>query len=378
MKILILYAKVGNGHLKASEAIRDEINKRFPEAEIFFEDGLEYSGALTNKMIIKGYANLVKFTPDMYGKLYYSTDTQKRSVVDEAYKIVNRYLTIRLKRMLRKINPDVIISAHPFVTRMCAYLKRKGKTNASLITNLTDYGVHNMWVEGVKNIDKICVATEEMKKDCVEEYNINPEKVEVTGIPVSERFLKPMDKNVMLNELGLEDKTTFLFFAGGGLGLGDSQEILSDFLNSNEDFQMIVVAGKNQKQKEKFEKMAEGNNKKIVILGYTDKVPELMNIATVVITKPGGLTSTECLVMRKPMVIINPIPGQEEQNAIYFVNNGTAVIMNEAEKISHIIDIIVNKKRRLEQMKEMCEVLRKPNAATQIANLANRLYNENR
>jgi len=123
--------------------------------------------------------------------------------------------------------------------------------------------------------------------------------------------------------------------------------------------------------------MAEGNNKKIVILGYTDKVPELMNIATVVITKPGGLTSTECLVMRKPMVIINPIPGQEEQNAVYFVNNGTAVIMNDAERFSHIIDIIVNKKRRLEQMKEMCETLRKPNAATQIANLANRLYNEN-
>lgn len=374
MKVIIFYAKVGNGHLKAAEAIRDEFLKKYPDAEVIFVDGLENSGALTNKMIIKGYSNLVKHMPDMYGRLYYSTDNNNsKSMVDEAYKIVNRYLTIRLKKILRLYKPDVIISAHPFITRMCSYLKKKKKTGAKLLTILTDYGVHNMWVVNDENIDKVCVATEEMKTDCVNEYGLPEDKVSVTGIPCSDRFLKQMDKQEILASFGLSDTTTFLFFAGGGLGLGDSEEMVKELLCSKEEFQLIIVSGKNQKQKEKFEEMVKMSNKKIVVLGYTDKVPELMAIATVVITKPGGLTSTECLVMRKPMVIVNPIPGQEDQNAIFFANNGTALLLNEATKLSHIINIVVNKPRRVEQMKEMCDVLRKPNAATQIVNIASRL-----
>ena len=373
MKVLILYAKVGNGHLKASEAIRDEIKSKYPDCTVFFEDGLEYSGALTNKMIIKGYKNLVKYMPGTYVKMYYSSDTKERSMIDEAYKIINRYLTIRLKKMIRQTAPDVIISTHPFITRMCSYLRRKKKTPARLMTILTDYGVHNMWVDNSEYIDKICVATNEMKEDCIEEYDLKPDKVEVTGIPCSERFLKPLNKEETLNELGLKDKITFLFFAGGGLGLGDSQDIFEDMLKSKKDFQLVVVSGKNEKQKERFERMAKDYDRKVVILGYTDKVPELMNIATAVITKPGGLTSTECLVMRKPMLIINPIPGQEEQNAVYFSNNGTALIINEATKLSHVIEIIVNKPKRVEQMKEMCNDLRKPNAASQVASIAKRL-----
>lgn len=375
MRILILYAKVGNGHLKAAEAIYEEIKRKHPNATIYYEDGLESSSAMTNKLIVKGYAGLVKHMPEMYGKLYYSSDTQSKSMVDEAYKIVNRYLTIRLKKMLRKYSPDVIISVHPFITRMCSYLKKKGKTKAALMTVVTDYSIHNMWVINDAYIDKICVATNEMKQDCIEEYNIPETKVEVTGIPCNERFLKSLDKQSILNEFGLKDKTTFLFFAGGGLGLGDSQEILQQLLASKEDFQLIVVSGKNEKQKEKFEEMKSNYSKDVCILGYTDKVPELMTTATVVITKPGGLTSTECLVMRKPMIVINPIPGQEEQNAVYFSNNGTALILNDAERLSHIIDIVVNKPKRIEQMKEMCSTLRKPNAAQQIVSIANRLAN---
>ncbi|MBR5227355.1 MAG: UDP-N-acetylglucosamine 2-epimerase [Clostridia bacterium] len=377
MKVLILYAKVGNGHLKASEAIRDKLVERFPDAEIFFEDGLESSGALTNKLIIKGYAGLVKHMPDMYGKLYATTDSQKRSMIEDAYKVINKYLTIRLKRMLRKISPDVIVSTHPFITRMCAYLKKKKKTNAKLLSLVTDYGIHNMWVNDEKNIDCICVATEEMKYDCMEEYGIDNSKVFVTGIPVSDKFLTEYDKKEMLKELDLkENLPVFLFFAGGGLGLGDSEKILTELLQSKKEFQIVVVSGKNEKQKARFEEIVEEYSRRVVILGYTNRVPELMNIATAVITKPGGLTSTECLVMKKPMVIINPIPGQEEQNASYFVNNGTALEIYESDKISHIVNIIVEKKERLKQMEDMCENLRHPNASDEIVNLVNKLYNE--
>lgn len=377
MKVLLLYAKVGNGHLKAAESIKTALETMDKSIEVQYEDGLEYSSALTNKLIIKGYASLARSMPKFYGTIYNRSDKQDKNTVGEINKMVNKALTIRLKKMLRESNPDIIISTHPFVSHMCAYLKRKGKTNAKMISVLTDYGIHNMWLEENKYVDKFMVATEEMKGDCVREYKVPEDKIVVTGIPVSTRFQETFDKEAILKELGLEmDKTTLLFFAGGGLGLGKSEGIFEELVNSEYDFQLIAITGKNEKQKKRFEKIANKSNKKITVLGYTNKVPELMSVSDFVITKPGGLTSTECLAMKKPMIIINPIPGQEEQNSIYFTNNGTALRTYKYEPIEHVLDIAVNNKKRVEQMVEMCALIGKPNSSAAVAKEVIKLYNE--
>lgn len=377
MKVLLLYAKVGNGHLKAAESIKAALEAMDENIKIDYEDGLEYSSALTNKLIVKGYSSLARSLPKFYGTIYTRSDKQDLNTVGEINKMVNKALTIRLKKMLRQKNPDVIISTHPFVSHMCAYLKRKGKTKAKIISVMTDYGIHNMWLEENENIDKFMVATSEMKGDCVREYNVPESKIVVTGIPVSTRFQETFDKEAILKELGLDlDKTTLLFFAGGGLGLGKSEGIFEELVNSNYDFQLIAITGKNEKQKKRFEKIAKKTDKSIAVLGYTNKVPELMSVSGFVITKPGGLTSTECLAMKKPMIIINPIPGQEEQNSIYFTNNGTALRTYKHEPIEHVLDIAVNNKKRVEQMIEMCALIGKPNSSNDIAKEVIKLYNE--
>ncbi len=377
MKVLLLYAKVGNGHLKAAESIKAALEAIDKDIEIVYEDGLEYSSALTNKLIVKGYTSLAKRLPKFYGAMYNRSDKQDKNTFGEINKMVNKALTIRLKKMLRTEKPDVIISTHPFVSHMCAYLKRKGKTKAKIVSVLTDYGIHNMWLEENEHVDKFMVATSEMKGDCVREYNVPEDKIVVTGIPISTRFQETFDKPEILKELGLEqDKTTLLFFAGGGLGLGKSEGIFEELVNSEYDFQLIAVTGKNEKQKKKFEKIAKKTDKKIVVMGYTNKVPELMSASDFVITKPGGLTSTECLAMKKPMIIINPIPGQEEQNSIYFTNNGTALRTYKYEPIEHVLDIAVNNKTRVKQMVEMCGLIGKPNSSKDIAQEIIKLYNE--
>lgn len=377
MKVLLLYAKVGNGHLKAAESIKAALEDIDENIEIEYEDGLEYSSALTNKLIIKGYASLARSMPKFYGTIYASSDKQDLNTVGEINKMVNKALTIRLKKMLRIRKPDIIISTHPFVSHMCAYLKRKGKTNAKIISVLTDYGIHNMWLEENEYIDKFMVATSEMKGDCIREYGVNESKIVVTGIPVSPKFSQTYNKQAILEELNLvEGKTTLLFFAGGGLGLGKSEGIFEELVNSDYDFQLIAVTGKNEKQKKRFEKIANSSNKKIAVLGYTNRVPELMYVSDFVITKPGGLTSTECLAMKRPMIIINPIPGQEEQNSIYFTNNGTALRTYKNEPIEHVLDIAVNNKKRVEQMIEMCGIIGKPNSSKTIAEETIKLYNE--
>lgn len=377
MKVLILYAKVGNGHLKAAESFKEALEKIDKNIEIDYEDGLEYSSQLTNKLIVKGYASLAKNAPKVFGTMYYRSNKQELNTIGEINKTVNKALTIRLKKMLREKNPDVIVSTHPFVSHMCAYLKRKKKTDAKIVSIITDYGLHNMWLEENEYIDRIMVATNEMKLDAMNKYNVPAEKIMITGIPISERFTYKYDKAEVFKELKLRNGiTTLLFFAGGGLGLGKSEEIFEELVRANYNFQMIVVTGKNEKQKKVFEKIANTANKPIVVLGYTNKVPELMNASDFVITKPGGLTSTECLAMCKPMIIINPIPGQEEQNSIYFTNNGTALRTYKGEPLEHVLDIAINNKLRVNQMVEMCKAIGKPNAAFDAANEVIRLYKE--
>jgi len=368
MKVLILYAKAGNGHYKAAEAIKEKIEEDYKDVDVVFEDGLEYSSRIANKIVVKGYANMTKLVPSVWGAIYAKADTQERNALNEVSKLIHKGLTIRLKKLLRETVPDVIVSTHPFVSKTCAYLKKKKKTNAKIVTMMTDYAIHNMWLEDHIYYDKVLVATHEMKEDCII-YGVRKDKIEVTGIPTSIKFAEKYDRNKTLKEYGLEDKRTFLFFAGGGQGIGQFTGIFEELLQTEGDFQIVAVSGKNEKQRQKFEEMVQTTDKKVVVLGYTNDVPALMNMCDFVISKPGGLTSTECLVMNKPMLIINPIPGQEEQNAIYFTNNGTAIRAYEGEPLRHQINTLVKNKMKVEQMVEMCKTIARPNAAADIVKI---------
>jgi processive 1,2-diacylglycerol beta-glucosyltransferase len=324
MKILILYANIGNGHFKAAEAIKKEMELKYPKAEIVFKDGLDYSGGLTNKLMVKGYMGIIKYIPAMWGKIYASADTVKKSTLNEVYNIINKYMTIKLKKMFRQEKPDIIITTHPFISKMTSYLKKKEKTNAKIYVVVTDYQVHTFWVGGHKYFDKLFVARDYMKTDC-EDYGVEKEKIKVTGLPISTDFKKEYNRKEILKFLELKDKKTFLFFTGGGLGPRKAKKIFIELLSFVKDYQIIIVTGKNEKQKAKFEKIVKiinkiNKNNNILILGYTNKVPELMYISECVITKPGGLTLTECMAMGKPMVIINPIPGQEEKKSSFISN----------------------------------------------------------
>lgn len=374
MKVLILYAKVGNGHFKAAEAIKQALEDKYKDAEIFFEDGLEYTSPTTNKVIINSYQSMIRYNPELWGTIYQKADTTEKGAVAGINKTVNKMLTIRLKKMLRNIKPDIIVNTHPFVSYMCAYLKRKKKTNASLVTVITDYATHCMWMEEHQQIDKFIVASSEVKKDLID-FGIEKSKVIDTGIPISPNFLKLYDRQQMLNKFGFEDKFTFLFFAGGGLGLGRSNEVFESLLKSDKDFQVVAVTGKNEKQKAEFEEIMKQYDRKVEVIGYTNEVPELMNMADIVITKPGGITSSECLAMKKPILIINPIPGQEALNTLFFLNNGVAMKASDTEPILHVVDVIFEKPIRVEQMKEMCKILNKKNSAYDAADIIYSLGN---
>jgi len=228
-------------------------------------------------------------------------------------------MSLKLNYLLQEFKPDLIISTHPFATQMCAILKRKEKINCKIATILTDYHIHPQWLISYEYVDYFFVSNNQMKIDMINEGD-EDNKIFVTGIPVSNRFSEPFNNDNIYKEFELTpEKPVVLFFAGGEFGLGRNTTymVLKALIRLFKDLQVVAISGKNKKMNKKFNELVELTNTsdRVKIIEYSNKVPELMHISIGVITKPGGLTITESLVSHLPIVVINPIPGQEEENA---------------------------------------------------------------
>ena len=227
---------------------------------------------------------------------------------------------------------------------------------------------------GHENTDYFFVAHNKMKEYLMSK-NIPETKIFATGIPISSRFLKEYNKKDILDEFELqENKKTILFFGGGEFGLGKTKtiQIFEDLVKNFNDIQVIAIAGKNQKMKIAFEEIVSNYSKQdnIKILEYTNKVPELMSISDLVISKPGGLTTSESLASELPMIIINPIPGQEEENAEFLENKNIGIWIRKHDLSSEILDSLLSNPDKLKQMKINTKLLAKKYSTDEICKIA--------
>lgn len=284
MKILIFYATYGGGHLSVANAMQEVINKEYPEIETEVIDCMKYLNKVINGITVKGYEGLSKRMPKMWGKIYKAS---RKGVIAGFSNGVNKLLSNKLGKLIEKENPDLIISAHPFSTQMCGILKKKGKLKIPVSTILTDFKYHEQWLVKHEYLEKFFVSTEKMKESLVE-FGVKKEKVHATGLPISQRFLEKFDKKEILKEFELkENLKTILFFAGGRMGLARKNIFtFMEILAKNSDYiQVVAVSGKNSKVYEKFKEIAK-DKENVKVLEFTNKVPELMSISDMVITKP--------------------------------------------------------------------------------------------
>ena len=336
-KILIFYSSYGGGHKSAANAIKQYIEEHYQENQVTMIDCVEYISKFLNKLTTGAYNQMGKKAPWLWKKVYFNAE---KGVLSKVSRGANKLMSKKLFSLIKREDANIVISTHFFATQMVGRLKRKGKLNCKLATILTDFQIHNQWLEESNSVDCYFVANEEMKKAMIEK-NVNAEKIFVTGIPMSERFLEKFDKQSILNEFGLEDKKTALFFGGGEMGLGKDKtcKILKTLIEEFLDLQIIAISGKNKVMQEEFNKIVNDTNSsnRVKILEYTKKVPELMSISQVVVTKPGGLTSTESLASELPMIIINPLPGQEEQNAEFLEKKQVGVWLKKDDDIKSVL-----------------------------------------
>ena len=365
MNILFLAVSAGGGHLQAAEAVKEYIETNYQESKLRIIDAYKYVSPIINKLVIGGYLKTLKNSPKLWGKLYEMAE--KGENVSDLSKTLNKILSFKIKRLIRELNPDVVICTHPFPLQMACNLKKKGEIKVPIVNIITDYATHTFWVN--EYVDAYIVANESLVGE-MENRGVRREIVYPLGIPVRNKFITKKDKNEVLNKYRLEDKPTFLLM-GGSLGIGEIKTLFSNLLKSYRDFQLVIVCGKNIKLKKQLERiyLKSMSSKRILILGFTEKIDELMTISDLIITKPGGLTITESLIMKLPIAIITPIPGQEERNAHFLLNNGVGIRVTHAEDIEKTIYQLFENPLRVRHIKEMSEYLSKPNSTKNLVEL---------
>ena len=372
MKVLIFYASYGGGHLNAAKSIENCIKTNYKEIDVELIDCMKYVNKTIEKVTTAAYREMAKKAPWAWGRIY--SDAQKGPLAHITTRS-NKIMAIKLLRLLREKNPDLIISTHPFGSQMCSYLKRKGKITAKIATIMTDFAPHDQWLVGYEFTDYFFVAHDRMKEYLISK-NIAEKKVFSSGIPISEKFQEKYDRTEIINKYNLdENKFTILFFGGGEFGLGKTRtvQIFENFVQEtkNNNIQIIAISGKNPKMKEAFQTIVDTNQAEdnVKIIEFSNEVPKLMSISDLVVTKPGGLTTSESLASNLPMVVINPIPGQEEENAEFLESKGIAVWIKKDDNSKEVIEELLNSKDKLNQMKENTNILAKPNSTQNICKI---------
>lgn len=369
-KILIFYASYGGGHLSAANSIKQYIDDNFSDCETKLVDCMLYVNKPINRITTTAYKEMVKKFPWAWGEVY--SHSQKGPIAHIS-STANNLLAKKLLKLLKEYNPDIVISTHPFGSQMVSYLKRKALIECSLSTIITDFAPHEQWLVGKEQVDYFFVSHEKMREKIINN-DIPESKVFSTGIPLSNKFLMHYNKVSVMKSFGLNpDKQVILFFGGGEFGLGREQtiKIFKSFIQHINNNQIVAIAGKNEKLKEAFSSIVHNLQVEDVVkvLPYTNQVPELMSISDLVVTKPGGLTTTESLVSGLPIIAINPIPGQEEENAKFLENAGVAIWLKKHNDYDEIIKNLLSDTDKLHKMKVNTKLLAKKNSTRDICNI---------
>lgn len=358
-KILILSGTFGQGHLQAAKALEEAVQLRFPNVQPVVFDFIAWAHPhmypISNYLYIKG----LKVFPQLYGFFYQKT--HPKSVFSTR---IQSLFFVGLRKMLlllEKEKPAVVVSTHPFVSGILSKLKEYGLTNIPFVTVITDHTDHSCWIHPFT--DLYIVGSNEGKKRLLRR-NVPEEKIASTGIPIQTKFLYPYKRDEFIVKHGLDAELPTVLIMGGGDGLfGKGFLNLPTLESIPETLQLIILCGRNQKLKQKLEVELKQSKHRIHLFSYVEYVHELMAVSDIIITKPGGVTTSEALAMELPMILYHPLPGQEQENARYLTKSGAAILSENPDDLIYQISNLIKNKPLLLKMKKNSERIQKKAAA---------------
>ena len=375
-RLLIMYATYGTGHKSIANYIKDYFSST-SEFEILELDILQYSTKFLGAFTSKFYNKAMYYFPALWDIIYHSTDNHLVGSVSA--KLQSKVVSSKkIKKIILDFNPDIVIATHFTAATYISKLKRSKELDTHLISIVTDYKAHQIWLDSYKSEDALIVNSNEEKRSLVKK-GIDPKIIKTFGIPVSTKYTMSLyNKNKILKKFKFSGKKPIiLFYGGGGNGSIVTLPYLLAIIESKIDADVIFVCGKSQTLKKKAEEMVERHKcKNIKVLGFISNGPEYMSIADFVITKPGGITITECLCFEKPMLLIKGAGGQEKDNYRFLTKRGYAINASWLFKFRIVVKKLCTKPEILKNMRKNLKGLEKDTAMIKLYELVEEILNE--
>jgi processive 1,2-diacylglycerol beta-glucosyltransferase len=362
-RVLFLSAAVGVGHTAAAQAVCSALASLDPEIETQTVDSYKYAASIFAKVVADGYIGMIKTVPQVYSYIY--GRAERATSVPAMRRWVSRYTATNLRRLVDERRPDLVVCTHAFPCGVMSEYKAQFDPGLPVVGIVTDFVVHPFWI--YTNIDAYAVATPEMRSALLAR-GVRAENVLLSGIPVDARFAQPrLPLDDLRAELGLPRDRRIVLIMGGGVGIGPLDTMMRALGEVDVPLAAAVIVGRNRGLERRVIAAAELTDYPVRVLGFVDNVFDYMHASDVLLSKPGGLTSSEALAARIPMVLVKPLPGQEERNTRYLVSRHAAIrARGERELAGAVRDLLTSRDRRGDVL-EQVDALRRPFAAATVA-----------
>ena len=358
MKVLFLSVTAGNGHNSCANAIDKCLKDRGIETYIL--DIYGYVNKMLGKTVSEIYSFGISKAPKIYGTIYNMEEDAKLSI-GAVMDNINRLATKKIYEFIKENEIDTIITTHVFGGQLITRLKRKKKIDIFSVGVVTDYTIHPHWEK--TNLDYYVIADEGLSRQCVEK-GIPEKKLLPIGIPLDTKYSVKRDKKEMKKRLGFNPEKNLVFIIMGSMGYGNIFSVIKQIDKTDVDVNVAVCCGNNKRAKSLVDRSA--HKKNFTTYGFISNVDRLMDAADCIITKPGGLSVTESLSKKLPMIFVDPIPGQEYRNVEFLVNNGVGLYTTKSFTVEDALNIYFNDSERRTEIKSAVERLSKPDAVKNI------------
>jgi processive 1,2-diacylglycerol beta-glucosyltransferase len=374
-RILILTASVGAGHIRAAEAVELALKQLAPDAHVKNVDLMTCATAAFRRVYAKSYLDLVSKAPHLLGYFYDLTDRAPsgKDARDRFRLLVERANLTKLTPILNDpAGWGIVVNTHFLPAEIISRLRRKKKWPPNPVTRkpvpqytvVTDFDAHGLWANDPT--DHYFVATEEAAIS-LGRWNVPRDIISITGIPIHPVFAHSKDPQVCRARHGLSTDRPVVLLLAGGFGVGPIEHLFEAALKVDKPIHLAVVCGKNEALKKTLSRLKPPARHKATILGFTKDMDELMAAADIVVSKPGGLTTSEILARGAAMAIVNPIPGQESRNSDFLLENGAAIKINSAAVLPHQLNQLLASPAKLAGLRSSAKALGHPTAAFDVA-----------
>jgi processive 1,2-diacylglycerol beta-glucosyltransferase len=361
-RLLVLSVSAGAGHVRAAQALVAWARAQGREAAHI--DVMDHVPRSFRKLYAEHYVDLVTRYPLAWAKLYQITDRARPSApLSRLRRLVERLNTRPLRRAVAEFAPDAIVCTHFLPAELLLHERLRGRLDVPVFVQVTDFDLHALWV--VPQLDGYFAASDEVAQR-MRARGLPAARIHVTGIPLMPAFAAPPDRAAAAAAMGLDPTRFTVLLMGGGAGLGGLETVAERVLGLDPSLQLAALAGRNADTLAALQALAARHGERLRPFGFTDRVAELMAASDVAVTKPGGLTTSECLALGLPMIVHAPIPGQEERNCDYLLEQGAGLKAVDAVALEYRLAALLAAPARTAALRERARALGRPQAAAAV------------